>query len=107
MQNVVDHVPQRTLPHETEPVLTLVRNETQEDYVVNGEEVQHVVRSPVESEIPLISVARNNEQVQVIDDGTMAATLPEHSANLSADVSIGGEASATAIPEVPIMILLL
>jgi hypothetical protein len=90
------------LPHETEPILTLVTNEAQDDALsVEGDGGQSgsATRSPVVSEIPLISVEQNVEQEQLNDDDVMAANFPEHGADLSADVSVGGEVSATDIPE--------
>jgi hypothetical protein len=89
------------LPHETEPILTLVTNEAQDDALsVEGDGGQSgsATRSPVVSEIPLISVEQNVEQEQLNDDDVMAANFPEHGADLSSDIFVSGEVSAD-IPE--------
>jgi len=69
LQNVVDHVPQRTLPQVTEPVLTLAMNVAQDDVV--GDEVHSGsgTKSPVVSIIPLIS-AEEHDQVNDETDRT-------------------------------------
>jgi len=56
LQNIADHVPQRTLPQVAGPVLTLGTNVTQDGVV--GDEVHSgsATNSPVVSTIPLISV---------------------------------------------------
>jgi len=102
LHNVVDRVPQRTTPHETEPILTLVTNEAQDDALsVEGDGGQSgsATRPTVVSELPLISVEQNMEQAQLNDDDVIAATLSEHGADLNADVSVGGEVLVTDIPE--------
>jgi len=71
LQNVMDHVPQRTLPQVIETVLTLATNETQDDLHYVGDEVHSgsVISSPVVSTIPLIS-AEDHDQVNDETDRT-------------------------------------
>jgi len=95
LQNVVDQVPQRTLPIETEQVPQDAALPVEGDGGHSGS----ATRSLVVPEIQLVSAEQNMEQEQLSDDDVMAANLSEHGANLSADAYAGGEVSAANIPD--------